>query len=227
MAAPHPLDNPIFASLTTLHARFARASGPLLRFIPEVGPLAGFSGAFEDAVPHLETLAAGGQPIGFFLKDAVQAPPGWAIARQVGLLQLVHDGRPLPEPGRAFLDLADADAPEMLELARITLPGPFSTRTHELGRFVGVREGGRLAAMAGERLKLPGYTEISAVCTHPEHVGKGHAAALIAVVARRIYAAGDTPFLGVVPENARAIALYERLGFTLRARFVYVSLRRG
>ncbi len=104
----------------------------------------------------------------------------------------------------------------MVELTALTKPGPFGPRTHELGHYVGIRDGGKLVAMAGERLKVPGYTEVSAVCTHPDHLGKGYAAALISEVMRAIRERGETPFLHVRAHNRRAIAVYERLGFRIR-----------
>lgn len=112
-----------------------------------------------------------------------------------------------------IVELGDGDSPEMLELTALTKPGPFGPRTHELGYYVGIRDQGKLVAMAGERLKVPGFTEVSAVCTHPDHLGKGYAAALMTEVMRAIRERGETPFLHVRADNARAIAIYERLGF--------------
>jgi predicted GNAT family acetyltransferase len=113
----------------------------------------------------------------------------------------------------------------MIELTALTKPGPFSTRTHELGTYFGIREGGKLVAMAGERLKVPGYTEVSAVCTHPEHTGKGYARVLMIEVMRGIRQRGETPFLHVRQDNERAIALYERLGFIKRHRGHFAVIR--
>jgi predicted GNAT family acetyltransferase len=101
----------------------------------------------------------------------------------------------------------------------LTEPGPFGTRTCELGSYLGVRRNGQLAAMAGERLKLPGYTEISAVCTHPEHTGHGFATRLVAEIAEGIRARGERPFLHVREDNVRATDIYRRLGFVQRLVF--------
>jgi predicted GNAT family acetyltransferase len=119
-----------------------------------------------------------------------------------------------PAPGAVELGAADVD--EMLALVERTKPGPFLPRTHELGRYVGVRDGTRLVAMAGERLRCDGVTEISAVCTDGDHRGRGLASVLVADCVRHIRARGDTPFLHAAEDNTNAIRVYERLGFSIR-----------
>lgn len=115
----------------------------------------------------------------------------------------------------------------MLALALLTRPGPFRTRTHMLGRFLGVREGGQLVAMAGERLSVPGYREISAVCTHPAWQGRGLGGALLQQVGERIQREGETPFLHTYAHNAPAVALYGKLGFRVRTQIVHAVWTRG
>jgi predicted GNAT family acetyltransferase len=128
---------------------------------------------------------------------------------------------------RASLDLlTDEDAPAMLALAKLTEPGPFFEQTHRLGRFLGIRVEGALAAMAGERMRLPGYTEVSAVCTHPDCRGRGYARRLSAAVAAHIQASGATPFLHAWVSNMPAIRLYEALGFSIRAELQITVLER-
>ena len=114
----------------------------------------------------------------------------------------------------------------MLELTTLTKPGPFGPRTHELGTYIGIRDGARLAAMAGERLKVPGFTEVSAVCTHPDFLGRGYAGILMSKVMQGVRERGETPFLHVREDNTRAIGLYERLGFTTRHKGHFAVLRR-
>jgi predicted GNAT family acetyltransferase len=128
--------------------------------------------------------------------------------------------------GDDIVTLTDEDAPEMLALATLTEPGPFFARTHAMGTFIGIRVGGRLAAMAGERMRFPGYTEVSAVCTHPDFRGRGYARRLSAAVAAGIEARGDQPFLHAWKTNHSAISLYEKLGFRLRTEVQVAVLKR-
>jgi predicted GNAT family acetyltransferase len=132
-----------------------------------------------------------------------------------------------PPPDFAIVDLTEADAPQMLALATQTRPGPFFSRTHQLGDFVGVKIDGRLMAMAGERMKSEGFTEVSGVCTDPDCRGRGYAGALMRVVANRILARGETPFLHSYAHNTGAIALYETLGFVLRREMTMTVLERS
>jgi hypothetical protein len=144
-------------------------------------------------------------------------PPGLALVERSPIMQLIAEAlAPGDAPAFTVTPLTNADGPEMLALATLTRPGPFFARTHQLGDFVGVRADGRLAAMAGERMRLPGHTEVSGVCTHPDHQGRGYAAALTRMVAANILARGETPFMHVFEANADAISIYQALGFRLR-----------
>jgi ribosomal protein S18 acetylase RimI-like enzyme len=223
----HPLDNPIWESLGTSHARFAESAGDARRFTPAVSLLAGLREPSKDAFASLFALTAAGEAAGLFFAASVPAPEGWTVVREGPLLQMVHGGGEVEGGESAFVELGEADVPEMRALTELTKPGPFSQRTHELGGYIGVREHGKLVAMAGERLRCPGYTEVSAICTHPEHLGRGHARTLTAVVAARIQARGETPFLHVLPGNARAADFYGRMGFAPRVLLHYMLLRRG
>jgi ribosomal protein S18 acetylase RimI-like enzyme len=133
---------------------------------------------------------------------------------------------PLPgEPDAGIVELGAESVTDMLGLIERTRPGPFWPRTHELGTYLGIRDGGTLVAMVGERLRPPGWTEISAVCTAPEARGRGYAARLIRALAARITARNERPFLHVAEANTGAIALYERLGFTTRKHVTFRGFR--
>ena len=228
----HMLDNPVWNALGTCQKHFAETNGGLRRFPPEVTPLGGFPEANQAGLESLRELLKGGGALGILMPRHMDAPAGLEIALESPLLQMIlENGAPSTTAVSAsmkeyeFIELGVADVPEMVELATLTKPGPFATRTHEMGTYLGIRKRGRLAAMAGERMKLPGYTEISAVCTHPEHLGNGYAGFLMTVLAERIRARGEVPFLHVRPENTRAIQLYERLGYTKRLLYHYAVFR--
>jgi ribosomal protein S18 acetylase RimI-like enzyme len=230
--AANPLDNPIWTALTTRQSHFAETGELARKFPAEISPLSAFEKPTAEAYASLRKLLPTGGVAGLFLEapadqSAVEAA-GCEIVEQGGFLQMVYEDRDLPAPRQTrsayFAELTAADAAEMLALAKMTKPGPFGMRTRELGTYLGIRRDGQLAAMAGERLHLPGYTEISAVCTHPNHLGHGYATALMVELIRRIHSRNETPILHVRPENARAIELYRRLGFadSRLARFVVI-----
>jgi ribosomal protein S18 acetylase RimI-like enzyme len=229
----HPLDNIIWQALTTSQAHFAEAFGSARRFHPEVSPLAAFSVAFsvpsQDGFDSLARLVHPGDVVGMLFTEPYATPSGWSMLRQAPLLEMVHENGALPETDSRpfdFVPLGKADVIEMLDLVKLTLPGPFNSRTHELGTYIGVRKNGDLVAMAGERLRVPGYTEISAVCTHPDHVGRGYARALMTELMNQIRARGEMSFLHVRQDNRRAITIYERLGFRERVVLHYMVLRK-
>jgi len=162
--------------------------------------------------------------------EAEEAPPvpGTTVASRAVVVQMIaQDLTPADPAPFDIVALTEADAPQMLALATLTEPGPFFARTHELGDFIGVKAEGRLIAMAGERMKPTGFTELSGVCTHPDHRGRGYAGALSRVVVARILARRETPFLHAFASNTGAIGLYESLGFALRRELAMTALRRG
>jgi predicted GNAT family acetyltransferase len=231
----HPLDNPIWLALNTRHAHFAESSEGARRFVPEVSLLGGFEFDEDAAYEAMAQIVRKGGTVGLFLEKQYTPRPGWNVIIDMPLPQMVCDNRGVDQAGQSakgaapveFLELDDADSPEMIELTALTQPGPFSSRTHELGTYLGIRENGKLVAMSGERLKVPGFTEVSAVCTHPDHLGKGYARMLMREVMRRIQQRGETACLHVRPDNARAIELYQRLGFRERRRLHLAVLRKN
>ncbi|MGA2375189.1 MAG: GNAT family N-acetyltransferase [Candidatus Sulfotelmatobacter sp.] len=232
----HPLDNIIWKALTTRQAEFAESFDQARRFVPQVSPLAAFREPTPEGYESLAGLVGTGETIGLFLEAPYQPQPGWSFVAGAPMPEMVCDsgllpadslGRLSPHKGEPeILELGDADSPDMMALTALTKPGPFGKRTHELGTYLGIRLNGKLVAMTGERLKIPGYTEVSAVCTHPEHTGHGYARILMAEVMRRICGRGETPVLHVRGDNVRAIELYERLGFRQRVLLHFAVLRK-
>jgi predicted GNAT family acetyltransferase len=137
---------------------------------------------------------------------------------------MIYSDRELPASAVDLGKLTAADVPEMVALATMMKPGPFTTRTHELGIFIGVRREGQLAAMAGERMRMPGYTEISAVCTHPNYAGHGYATALMVELIGQIRRRNEIPILHVRSSNTHAIGLYRRIGFSDRRHFHFTVI---
>ena len=228
----HPLDNVIWQALTTRQTEFAESFGQARRFMPDVTSLGAFREATSDGYESLAGLLGTRGTIALFLDSPYENHAGWELVASAPLLQMVcDDGGRAANSGPAFdlelVELGIADSPQMMELAALTKPGPFNKRTHELGTFLGIRRDGKLVAMAGERLKVSGYTEVSAVCTHPKHTGHGCARELMTQVMRRIRSRGETPFLHVREDNGRAIELYERLGFRRRVEVHLAVLRKN
>jgi ribosomal protein S18 acetylase RimI-like enzyme len=223
----HPLDNPIWQALVSTHATFAETRNGARKFPHQVSVLAGLYEPTPENYTSLAALLRADERVGLFLEQPPDPPAPWTIDRTTLLLQMLCErGSPAGvHSNPAVIRLTQAHVPEMLALTKLTNPGPFGARTHEMGDYFGICAAGVLAAMAGERLKLPGYTEISAVCTHPDHLGHGYASVLIAKLMDRIFKRGEQPILHVLPENTRAIQVYERLGFTKRAMLRLAVLR--
>lgn len=225
----HPLDNVIWKALTTCQAHLAIIRHDAGKFLADVSLLGALAEPGAEAYASLLSILNPGDRVGLFLPT--ESPPAapWKLIRSIPLLQMISENAKVDESNREaspFVRLGEADVPQMLALTRLTKPGPFGMRTHEMGEYWGIYQDGKLIAMAGERLHLPGYTEVSAVCTHPEHLGHGYATALINMLLQRIRSRGEQPFLHVLPENTRAVELYERLGFRQRVLMQYVILEK-
>ena len=225
-----PLDRPVWTALNTGWAHLAVGGARARRLHPDYGPFAASADAEPASLAALAALADA-PPGAFALAtidiEASPPPPGLHDLRREPTVQMVWAGGPAPDAdGAVFLPLGDADGAEMLALAELTRPGPFARRTHRLSQFLGVRDEGRLVAMAGERMRLPGFSELSGVCTHPDARGRGLAAALSRAVTARILARGETPFLHAWASNTGAIRIYEALGYRVRTELTGVLLAR-
>lgn len=221
-----PLDNAVWHALTGPLARFAEGRPPALRFAPDVAPFGALPDRPDaDAWQAIARLVGPGEIAALF-RTPLEPPDGWRVQMRMPCAQMVcEELRSAPAADVAFEVLGDDDRDEMLRLTHATKPGPFLRRTHQLGLYLGVREHGRLIAMAGERLRVPGATEISAVCTDPDYRRRGLAAALVVELVTRIRARGERPFLHVADDNPGARRVYEALGFTVRARIEALVLR--
>jgi ribosomal protein S18 acetylase RimI-like enzyme len=225
------LDNPIWSALTTDHAGLALGKAEGRRYPEEIGPLSGMAAVTEAGWASIAELAGPGGAVGMFFLEKPRIPDGWSVILEGSLVQMVAEN-PAPvatrqPPGVTLRKLTVADVPAMVELATLTEPGPFRNRTIELGTFFGILEEGRLLAMAGKRMHLPGFVEVSAVCTHPDARGRGYARLLMSCVMDEIRAAGRTPFLHALASNAGAIRVYEDLGFRLRRQLEVVAVARA
>jgi ribosomal protein S18 acetylase RimI-like enzyme len=221
----HILNNPIWAALTTRQATFAEGDGLARRYPADVTAL----GALKHHTPEaFESLArtTKGDTVALFCFDPVTIPAGWKTIHTSNVVQMICETPNLEEHQNASLieELTQADTDKMVALTKLTNPGPFGKRTRELGLYLGIHQQGRLAAMAGERQRLPGYTEVSAVCTHPDFQGRGYARVLISALLVKIMERGEIPFLHVREDNAGAIRVYEKLGFRTRAIFPFFVL---
>jgi predicted GNAT family acetyltransferase len=222
------LDRPVWTSLDTFHSALSIGNALARRYAREVNL---FASACDDTAPALAALADlvhPGERVFVLQVPEIRVPEALVEVKAAKGVQMWAMRSATAAPGREdIVQLADVDAPEMLALASLTEPGPFLVRTHTMGTFVGIRIGGRLAAMAGERFRFPGYTEVSGVCTHPDFRGRGLARRLSAVVAAGIEARGERPFLHAWKTNRAAIALYESLGFELRSEVNVAVLARN
>ena len=223
----HPLDNPIWSSLTTRQAHLALGDGVVRRYPPAISPITGLLEASRDIGSRLMMVAQVGDDVSIFGPVVPSIGRDWQVLREARITQMIReDTSPLPEGDIDVSPLDRLDVADMMALVELTQPGPFRARTIELGTFIGVRERGRLLAMAGERMWTGDLREVSGICTHPDARGRGYARALTGRVVNRMLRVGQTPFLHVYSANSGAIELYRALGFVHRAEFPLLHARR-
>jgi ribosomal protein S18 acetylase RimI-like enzyme len=223
----HVLDNPAWNALATNNSNLAHGNEHVKYFAQEVSPFFGLEvnsvknfQVLYDIVPH-------NGPVLFVTNSQIEIPAQWKVQRLISGVQMVHHGEATTTASRsALVPLTDEHIPQMLALTKLTNPGPFAERTIDFGHYHGVFNGDKLVAMAGQRLHPGNYAEISAVCTHPDYLGRGYAKQLLLQQVLRIKANGETPFLHVRDDNERAINVYKSLGFEARtAIYFYVMAK--
>jgi ribosomal protein S18 acetylase RimI-like enzyme len=222
----HTLDNPVWHSLVTRHSGLAITARGAAKYPATVAPFAAVEDATVHAANQLASLIADGDSV-FLVGVAPPAPPGWVLIPGKPVLQMICNARVAELAGPDPVRLGARQRDDMLALTALVFPGFFRARTLEMGDYFGIYDGSRLAAMAGERMRLDGYQELSAVCTHPDYTGRGYAQRLLALLCNSAFDRGLTPFLHVFTDNERAIGVYRKLGFVDRAIPPFWSLQKA
>ena len=222
----HPLDRPIWSALTTRQQALAEGGALARRYPTPVAPFADMVDMSPQSFAALGAIMSGPEIAVLFTPDPVTAPAEFKILLAETGEQMIGTPAESAIRGVEIVTLGADDVPDMMALTALTKPGPFSARTHELGTFLGIRIDDELVAMAGERMKPANYTEMTAVCVHPSHRGRGYGQVLLGAISRQILARGEIPFLHVFSSNSSAIALYRRQGMEIRRRLHVTVLQK-
>lgn len=221
--AAHVLDNPVWHSLSTQHAGLALTADGAARYPAAIVPFAAVGEPTARAADQLTSLVDDAESV-FVVGVAPEPPPGWQLEPKKPVLQMVCTARAPEVPGPPVTAMGAAQVPDMVGLTDLVFPGFFRARTLEMGTYLGIYHGSRLAAMAGERMRLDGFQELSAVCTHPDYTGRGYARRLLGILCNSAFDRGFTPFLHVYADNTRAIGVYRRMSFADRAVLPFWAL---
>jgi predicted GNAT family acetyltransferase len=222
----HVLDNPGYNALITGNNNLAQGIGDILFFDREVSPFVGLKENSAENLRALHTAVHHTSPVCLITPVLTDLPAQWKVLHLISGVQMLYKGETAKDQPE-LTTLTEAHVPQMLALTKLTNPGPFATRTISFGHYRGIFDGNNLVAMAGQRLHVGNYAEISAVCTHPDYLGRGYARQLLINQVQRIQAAGETPFLHVRHDNYRAIQVYESLGFETRSEMHFYIMAKG
>jgi predicted GNAT family acetyltransferase len=223
----HVLDRPVWSALDTRHRAFAQGDTLARRYPSSIVPFAATVADDAESLQALEALVTAGESIILLQADAIALPAGLSAISTASGVQMVLEAPLQAVSDERVQQLTQDAAAEMLALASLTKPGPFTLKALSLGDFWGVKIDGRLAAMAGERMQQPGYSELSGVCSHPDFRGGGLGRLLSVFVSNRIMARGEVPYLHAYASNSTAIGLYESIGFRLRSEMHVAVVQRA
>lgn len=222
----HLLHNPVYNALLSGNKHLSFGNHLVKYFDDQVSPFAGFDHKYKNGFAHLYELLPQGRKILYANPSSISQPQGWQLQHEIKGLQFVYEGKEIKTEFQNVTPLTEIHVEEMIELVRLTKPGPFGKRTIDFGSYFGIFENDKLVAMTGQRLHIENCTEISAVCTHPDHLGKGYASILLQHQLQIILQNNQLPFLHVREDNERAVALYHRLGFTISRPMNFYFMKR-
>lgn len=222
-----PLDNPVWEALCSKQSHFNLGNQVLKYFPANVAPFVGLQNWTGNDLQELINHLPAERSFSFMIAKDVTLPASFDITFTTPLYQLYCPVlMPFANPGISIRRMGNADVPQMLALTETTKPGPFYERTIDFGNYVGIFNNDQLVVMAGERLKVNGYTEVSAICTHPDFLGRGYASFLLSKISEHIVNEGNIPFLHVRQDNSRAIGVYKKLGFQIRTDVYFAVFKK-
>jgi predicted GNAT family acetyltransferase len=224
----HVLDNPAWNALISGNKKFAQGEGQIRYFEEAVSPFVGFEENTGTNFQLLYDSVPQERVFGFVSSVEMQVPAPWQVPLYLNCLQMVYHlgANEAKQDAIVLTPLTTEHVPQMLVLTKLTNPGPFAARTIEFGHYHGIFDGDKLVAMAGQRMHVYNYAEASAVCTHPDYLGRGYAKKVLQFQVQRILAAGEIPFLHVRHDNERAISVYESLGFVTRKNIHFYIIKK-
>ncbi len=223
----HLLHNPVYHALISGDRHLSFGEGNVKFFDEQVSPFAGFEHNYEKGFSDLYDIFPTSRKILYAAPFPIMQPAGWQLTNEIKGLQFVYEpGKEIKTEFSNILPLDETHVEQMVELAKLTKPGPFGKGTIKFGSYFGIFDNEKLVAMTGQRLHVQNFTEISAVCTHPDYTGKGYANSLLQHQLHLILQNNQQPFLHVREDNERAIEIYQRLGFKISGLMNFYFMKR-